>query len=124
MVRYIESKGRKLAVAFSLRKAFALCSKHNTDLDGLVQKLAALKLDESSYELLLDLGVLGLNTGAEREGTTERFTADDVDAIFSQDLGALRAIIEAFITSLHGEEVFTKATTATTPKSPKKRGAK
>lgn len=123
MVRYIESKGRKLAVAFSLRKAFALCSKYNTDLDGLVQKLAGLKLDESSYELLLDLGVLGLNTGAEREGTTERFTADDVDAIFSQDLVALRKIIEAFIISLHGEEVFTKATTET-PKSPKKRSAK
>lgn len=123
MVRYIESKGRKLAVAFSLRKAFGLCSKYNTDLDGLVQKLAGLKLDEDSYELLLDLGVLGLNTGAEREGIAERFTADDVDAIFSQDLGALRAIIEAFIISLHGEEVFMKATTAT-PKSPKKRSAK
>lgn len=123
MVRYIETQGRKLAVAFSLRKTFALCSKHNTDLDGLVEKLAALKLDESSYELLLDLGVLGLNTGAEREGITERFTADDVDAIFSQDLGALRKLIEAFIASIHGEKVFTKATTEA-PKSPKKRGAK
>lgn len=123
MVRYIETKGRKLAVAFSLRKVFAICSKYNTDLDGLVEKLTALKLDEPSYELLLDLGVLGLNTGAEREGTTERFTADDADAIFTDDLGALRKIIEAFITSLQGEEVFTKATTET-PKSPKKRGAK
>lgn len=123
MVRYIETKGRKLAVAFSLRQAFALCSKHNTDLDGLVEKLSVLKLDEPSYELLLDLGVLGLNTGAEREGTTERFTADDVDDIFTHDLGALRKIIEAFITSLQGEEVFQKATTEA-PKSPKKRGAK
>lgn len=123
MVRYIETKGRKLAVAFSLRKAFALCSKHNTDLDGLVQKLSGLKLDEASYELLLDLGVLGLNTGAEREGIAERFTADDVDAIFTDDLGALRKIIEAFITSLHGEEVFQKATSEF-PSSPKKRGAK
>ncbi len=123
MVRYIETKGRKLAVAFSLRKIFALCSKYNIDLDGLVQKLTVLKLDEPSYELLLDLGVLGLNTGAEREGTTERFTADDVDAIFTHDLGALRKLIEALITSLQGEEVFPKATTEA-PKSPKKRGAK
>lgn len=123
MVRYIETKGRKLAVAFSLRKVFALCSKYNTDLDGLVQKLSELKLDEDSYELLLDLGVLGLNTGAEREGVAERFTADDVDAIFTEDLGALRKLIEAYIASLHGEEVFTSATTET-PKSPKKRGAK
>ncbi len=122
MVRYIETKGRKLAVAFSLRKVFALCSKHNTDLDGLIKELTKGVMDEPMYELLLELGVVGLSAGAERMKSGETFTLEDVDALYSDDIAVIKEVIECFVHSVHGEQVF--PTAAATQKPPKKKGAK
>lgn len=122
MVRYIETKGRKLAVAFSLRKVFALCSRHNTDLEGLIAELSKGKIDEPTYEILLELGELGLTTGAERLKSGETFTLDDVDTLYTEDLSVLKNIVAAFYESVQGEQVF--PTAATTQKPPKKKGAR
>lgn len=108
-VKFVEVQGKKLAVAFSLRKIFTLCTKHNTDLDGLVGILSSGKLDEAVYEILLEIGQIGLNTGAERESSDERFTVDDVDAMFTEDISLIQSLVEAFIASLQGEKVFPRA---------------
>lgn len=122
-VKFVEVQGKKLAVAFSLRKIFTLCTKHNTDLDGLVGILSSGKLSETVYEILLEIGQIGLNTGAERESSDQRFTTDDVDKMFTEDISLIQSLVEVFIASLQGEQVFQRAAQKAV-KPPKTKGGR
>jgi hypothetical protein len=108
MVNFVEIRGNKYPVGFSIRELFAICGRRNKSLEEIMTALATTgeMITPDAYELALELCKTGLNVGARREGVEARFTIEDLDDIFSEDLSVLEHMIDAIIKSINAPKVF------------------
>lgn len=106
--QFIKHGDKTYAVAFSIRDLFGLCAKKNMTLEELMASFAG-PLNAETYDTALDLACAALNAGARRSGDDVRFTAEQLDEMFSEDLSLFESIVSALVASMAKSEVFPKA---------------
>lgn len=109
--QFIKHGDKTYAVAFSIRDLFGLCAKKNMTLEELMASFDG-PLDAEAYDTALDLACSALNVGARRCGDDVRFTAEQLDEMFSEDISLFKKIVSALVASIAKSEVFPKAAKA------------
>lgn len=89
-------KGSPLPIHFGMRAITEYTKRNKRDFHDVVTSTESL----GSIETLADITVMGLNEGARREKSKERYTTDDVWDMFDDEPNLILKVSEIFIESI------------------------
>lgn len=114
--------GEELPINLSMSTLFEAAESVDTDITGLVEILQDTRRMGRLLKVLSNIGTIALNDGAERTGSSRRFTRWEVDDAISKDMTIVNELIDRVMQSVSAPEVFPTPSGPTAKKKAQRKG--